>query len=119
MKKFIIANALIGGAVIATPLMAFAQSFTALDSIVAGIGGIVTALVPIAFAAALLFFFWGLAKYIMASGNEEAQAAGKTMMLWGVVALFVMSSIWGLIAFLQTTVGVDPSKTTGTIPKAI
>jgi hypothetical protein len=50
---------------------------------------------------ALLVFFWGLVKFIFAAGSEEAKDQGKRIMIWGVVALFVMISVWGLVAFLQ------------------
>ena len=63
-------------------------------------------LIPIAFAAALLFFFYGLALFILKAGGED-QVKGKSIMLWGVVALFIMSSIYGIIQFLGTSIGVD------------
>ena len=55
-------------------------------------------LVPLAFILALLFFFWGIAKYIRSAGSEKDE--GKKVMVWGIVALFVMASVWGLVAFL-------------------
>ena len=55
-------------------------------------------LIPLVFALALLFFFWGVAKYIWSAG--DAKEEGKQIMVWGVVALFVMSSIWGIIYFI-------------------
>ncbi|MEK7669140.1 MAG: hypothetical protein AAB350_00915 [Patescibacteria group bacterium] len=61
-------------------------------------------LVPLVFTLALLFFFWGVAKYIWSEGTEKAQ--GKQIMIWGVVALFVMSSIWGLVYFIQDELGI-------------
>ncbi|MCK5060074.1 MAG: hypothetical protein KAR00_02980 [Candidatus Pacebacteria bacterium] len=58
-------------------------------------------LTRIAAAAALLFFFWGLAKFILNADNEKARADGKRLMQWGITALFVMVSIWGIITFFQ------------------
>jgi SNF family Na+-dependent transporter len=70
-------------------------------------------LVPLVFTLALLFFFWGMVKYIQSEDKDKEQA--KKMMIWGVVALFVMSSIWGIISFLQDELLI--SKTTqGKIP---
>ena len=62
---------------------------------------------PIAFAAALLFFFWGLAQYVLAAGNEEGKVDGKTKMLWGIIALFVMASVWGIVGFIGDALGID------------
>ena len=50
---------------------------------------------------ALLAFFWGLVKYIFAQGSETAKADGTKIMGWGLIALFVMVSVWGLVYFMQ------------------
>lgn len=70
-------------------------------------------LIPLVFTLALLFFFYGVAKYIWSEGQGKAD--GRSIMVWGVVALFVMSSIWGLVNLLQDEflVGKD---STGKIP---
>jgi hypothetical protein len=64
----------------------------------------VNLLIPIVFAVALLVFFWGLVMYIF--GKEDDKAQAKKTMIWGVVALFVMASVWGLVAFIGSAVGV-------------
>ncbi len=75
------------------------------EGIVGSIGDIVNLLIPIVFALALLYFFWGLAKYILASG--EGKEEGRNTMIWGVVALFVMASIWGIVRFIQSAFNID------------
>lgn len=117
MKKFTFINFAVGGAIM-LPLVASAQNLGPIATFVSQLGGIIQLLIPIAFAAALLFFFWGVVKYIMAGGNEEAQADGKRIMIWGIIALFVMSSVWGLIAVLGGLVGVGQGGV-GTTPKVI
>ena len=77
---------------------------------------IINILVPIAFTAALLFFFWGLAKFILAAGDPAAKEQGKNIMIWGIVALFVMASVWGITTILAETVNVDPTITTVPVP---
>jgi len=69
------------------------------DAIVSGI------LIPLVFTLALLFFFWGVAKYIWSAGGEKEE--GKKIMIWGVIALFVMSSVWGLVYFLRDELGLN------------
>ncbi len=55
---------------------------------------------------ALIFFFWGLAKYILSAGDEEKKTEGRNIMIYGVIALFVMVSVWGLTTLLGNTFGV-------------
>lgn len=38
--------------------------------------------------------------------NEEKRKQGKQYMIWGIIALFVMVSIWGLVAILTNTFGI-------------
>ena len=78
-----------------------------INTLVTSLGNIVELLIPIAFAVALLFFFWGLAQYILAAGSDEAKAQGKNMMIWGVIALFVMASVWGIVAFIGQALGIQ------------
>ena len=61
---------------------------------------------------ALLVFFVGLAKFVFKAGDEERNKAGKNLMVWGVVALFVMFATWGLVRFINIALGVpfNPSK---------
>ena len=84
--------------------------------IFAGIYGIVTSiLIPLAFTLALLFFFWGVAKYILAVGGD-AKEEGKKIMVWGVIALFVMSSVWGLVYFIRGELIGNTNPTTVPVP---
>ena len=87
-----------------TPMIVFAQN---LQSVLGVIGGLVSTATPIIVALALLFFFWGLAIYILNAGNEEKKSQGKSIMLWGVIAIFVILSIFGLVKMLQNTFGID------------
>ncbi|MCK9352132.1 MAG: hypothetical protein WCT49_02780 [Candidatus Paceibacterota bacterium] len=74
-------------------------------------GVIVASLIPIASMLAILFFFYGLAIYILKAGDPEAAAEGKSIMIWGILALFVMVSIYGIIGFLQRSTGTDEAAT--------
>ncbi|MFC1731323.1 pilin [candidate division KSB1 bacterium] len=78
-----------------------------------GLGGVlgtfsnlINLAIPIVLALAVLYFFWGLAQYILAQGSEDKREEGRNIMIWGIIALFVMVSIWGLIRLLQDTFNV-------------
>jgi hypothetical protein len=108
MKKLISLSAL----GMFAPVFAFAQlagGGSTIINAVTTLGQVVNALIPIAFAAALLFFFWGLAQYIW--GGAEEKEKGRNLMIWGVVALFIMASIWGIVGVLRTTFGVGAATT--------
>src|SRR3989338_9721839 len=101
------------------PFVAFAQDLSNLDSAATQIGQIVNNLIPIAAALALLFFFWGLAVFILAAGDEEKRKSGKQMMIWGVVALFVMATIYGIITWMASLFGVNTGYSSILVPTQI
>jgi len=88
---------------LALPLVSFAQLENVSD-LVGSIGGLINQIIPILFALALLGFFYGLVMYIF--GAEDNKDKAKKTMIWGVVALFVMASVWGLVNWLGNAVGV-------------
>jgi len=75
---------------------------TGIKDLIVAVGGLINPLIVILVGVALLVFFWGLAKFIFrVGGDEKAVEAGKKLMLWGLLALFVMLSVWGIITFFQ------------------
>ena len=102
MKKVILATLAFA------PAFAFAQTLGNISTLVTSLGNIVRLALPIVVAIALLAFFWGLVKFIFAQGNEEAKADAKKIMLWGLIALFVMVAVWGLVRFIGTALGITP-----------
>ena len=61
---------------------------------------------PLLFSVAVAGFFWGLALMIFNAGNEQAVENGKKIMIWGVVGLFVLTSLWGIVAFFGALFGI-------------
>lgn len=70
-------------------------------------GDLINLATPIVVALALLFFFWGLANYILSAGDDKKKDEGKRIMIWGVLALFVMVSVWGIINVVRDTFNLD------------
>ncbi len=65
---------------------------------------------------AIVVFFWGLIKYLWSMDAETAHESLK-LMFWGIISIFVMVSIWGIIRLLQSTLKV--TSTDPVIPKGI
>ncbi len=100
-----------------TPLVSFA-AFDGLRGLIDSFRGIVDITIPIVGSIALLAFLWGLVKFIYGGGKDEkAQAEGKNVMKWGLIALFVMVSVWGIVNFIQRNLGLP--ETNGTIPQGV
>lgn len=73
-------------------------------------GDLVNLATPIVVALALLYFFWGLATYILNASNDEKKKEGKNIMIWGILALFIMVSVWGIINVVRDTFNLDDNQ---------
>jgi Ni,Fe-hydrogenase I cytochrome b subunit len=73
--------------------------------LIRALGGLINTSIAIVIALGLLAFFWGLAKFIFkVGGDEKAVDDGKRIMKWGLIALFVMVSVWGIIRFIDEAI---------------
>jgi len=70
---------------------------------------ILNPLIAVMFAAALVYFFYGVAAYIWNPDNEEARENGRHAMLWGVVGMFIMVSVFGIMKLIISSIGADPA----------
>jgi hypothetical protein len=105
---------------VALPFMAFAQNannanFGWINSLIQQVGTVITNLIPLLIAIALLVFIWGVVKFISAA-DDSARDDGKKKMIWGIVGLFVIISVWGLVALLRQLVGVGTGSSPTNLP---
>ena len=66
-------------------------------------------IIPFLGAVAFLMFVFGVGRFIRASGNEKELKDSKNLLIWGIVGLFVLTTIWGIMAFLQNEFGFGAS----------
>lgn len=58
-------------------------------------------------ALAVVFFLYGILKYITAGDDEEKRTKMKNTMIYGIIGLFVMISFWGIVNILINTFELD------------
>ena len=64
--------------------------------------------IPLIFAMSVVVILWGITQSL--SGSDEKRTEGKAIIIWGVVGLFAMISIWGLVNILSGTFQLDNSR---------
>lgn len=67
---------------------------------------ITSSIIPLLFTLAIAAFIWGIIQYFLNPDNEENRKKGKDYMLWGLISLFVMVSVWGIVAVISNTFGI-------------
>ncbi len=82
---------------------ASAGNITDFSSLVSLFIGYVKAIIPLIIALTLLVFLWGIFKLVFSGDSDKAVEEGKKFMTWGIVSLFVMVSVWGLVRLFTKT----------------
>ena len=54
----------------------------------------------------LVVFGWGIVRFIAAAGNEEELKKAKGILWWGMIGIFVLASVVGIIEFFQRYFGI-------------
>ncbi len=78
------------------------------------ISGLIASLIPLVIGIAVVVFIWGILKYVVAK-DEDSQKEARSVMIYGIIVLFVMVAVWGLVDLLANTLGVDADGSTGGI----
>ncbi len=68
--------------------------------------GLASDIITLIISLALVVFLWGLISYIMNSGNQEKREDSIKYITAGLIGLFVMFAVWGLVAILSSTFGL-------------
>ena len=70
---------------------------------------ILNPLIMLAFAVALLIFFFGIFQFIKSETADTQREDGKKKILYGIFGMFIMISAYGLIRLVLNTFGITTS----------
>lgn len=56
--------------------------------------------------ASVVWVTWNIFKFIMSAGDEEARGKAREGIIYGIIGVAVMVSVWGLVNFITGTTGV-------------
>ncbi len=75
-----------------------------LAGLVAWLAGIMNQLIYLILGASLVVFLYGIFKLAFVDGlKPESREQARKFMFWGIVSLFVMVSVWGLVNILKVS----------------
>lgn len=66
---------------------------------------ILNPIITLLFAAAVGYFLYGVLVFIKNQGSDKEQDVGKLHMVWGVVGIFLMIAVYGILNLIANTVG--------------
>ena len=91
------------------PTVLYAQPVSDVSDFFRLIRNTLNSVVPILIGLAVVIFLFGVIKYIQAGDKAESRSEGRQFMVYSIVAIFVMVSVWGLVEVLTVTLSLDNS----------
>lgn len=88
--------------------MTFAQYIGSGTTGIIGVLNVVVA--PLIFAFAFAAFIWGVVNYFFLHGsNETKREEGRQFILWGILGMVVLVSVFGFVNILLSALGIMPT----------
>lgn len=88
------------------PFVAFAQQQGDLSWLIGQIATWLSSIIPILITLAIIYFIWAVIKYTL-STDEEAKSSAKSALTYAIVGLVVIFGMWGIIAFVSSSLGLS------------
>ena len=68
---------------------------------------IINPFIGLLFTLALVMFLYGGAQFILRASEDEGRETGKQHMIWGVIGMFIMISVFGILGVVTNTFGIS------------
>lgn len=68
--------------------------------------GILNSIIPVLVALGMVYFVWGVVQYFIRN-DEEAKKKGRDRIIYGIIGLAVIVSVWGLVNIVVNTFGLQ------------
>lgn len=101
------------------PGYAIAQNFGYVIGFFDEVLKVLKAGMPALVGLAFVFFLWGVVRFISTSGDSADHAERGRGMVYGLVALFILISIWGIVVLMQNMLGADGDIGSITAPEVL
>jgi hypothetical protein len=113
-KNFIIAINSVTAFLVTTRVAFAQQTSTACSNAMNNLGDIFNyatcllkkSVIPLLVTVALVAFMYGVVEYIINGDDENKRKEGRKYILWGIISLFVMLGIFGILQVLGNTFGI-------------
>jgi hypothetical protein len=121
MKKIKVLFSAFISSLVFVPALAFAQSpsstgvsLNSLSSALQDVGTLINRVIPLLVGVAVVIFIFGIVRFILAAGDAEKRTEGRKYMVYSIIAIAVMLSVWALVAFVRNTFGLTGQNNTPT-----
>ena len=71
------------------------------------VDAIINPIILLIFSAGVFLFMWGLVRFLFNLNNPEDRKTGVDHMLWGILGVFIMATVFGILSIITNTLGID------------
>jgi uncharacterized membrane protein YidH (DUF202 family) len=82
---------------------------TNISGVLARLGNLMNLIIPFLVGLAVFIIIYGILGYISFSADEEKRKQARDFIAWGVIGVFLMLSVWGLVTILLNTFNLNNS----------
>ena len=68
---------------------------------------ILNPLIELLFAAALIYFLFGVMEYVRGADSDSARAEGSRHILWGLIGMLIMIGAFSIVNLIGQTIGAQ------------
>ena len=68
---------------------------------------VINPIIILLFVLALIYFVWGLVKFIQESGSPDGRKTGGNHIMWGLIGMLIMVSVFFILNVILDTFGVN------------
>ncbi len=110
MTKKLLQTIVLSGTTLFLPMLSFAQTEIPQRALTL-MGRIYTVIlnpiIALLFGLAFAYLIWGVVKYVSQSDQEAMREEGRRAIIWGIIGMFVMFSVFGILRLVIGTIGAD------------
>jgi hypothetical protein len=66
---------------------------------------IITPIIYLLFTLAMVYFLYGVFVFVKNAENPDKRSEGAKGILWGIIGMFIMISVWGIINIILSSIG--------------
>jgi hypothetical protein len=91
------------------PAITYCEPLGGIKGLLNAVKDLVKSAIPLAYGLCILFFFWGVGRFILSAGDQNELKKSKGIIIYGIIGIFVVSSVFGIVALLQSILGIKGS----------
>lgn len=85
-----------------------APSLFTISQVLARFGNIINLTIVFIIGLAVFMIIYGIFTFVTNPADEEARGKAKGFIIWGIIAVFLMVSVWGIVNILVNSFSTDP-----------